>query len=75
MSKGVVVLPQWKFMLLLIVGMLVPVCAAVALCGVVMFKHCGGDAFPMIVSDCFWICFWGFVSAMIVAIAFAILTK
>ncbi len=74
-NDRLIVLPRWKLLFLLIVGMFVPVCVEVALCCFVMLKCCGGDTLPVVIANGIWIFLWAQLTGSIVSVALAVSTK
>ena len=66
MSKRIVVMSQWKFMLLLAMGMSIPTGVAIALNAFGAIKRGGEEVLPMVLSDSFWVGVWVFLVGMVV---------
>ena len=75
MSKGVVVLPQWKFMLVLAVSISISAGVAIALNAFVAVKRGGEDVLPLVLSDSFWVCVWSFLVGMAILAVIGMFVK
>ena len=75
MSNGVVVLPRWKFVLLLAVGISISAGVAIALNAFVAVKRGGEDVLPLVLSDSFWVCVWPFLVGMAMLAAIGMFMK
>ena len=75
MSKRIVVMSQWKFMLLLAMGMSIPTGVAIALNAFVAVKRGGEDVLPLVLSDSFWVCVWSFLVGMAILAVIGMFVK
>ena len=74
-ASKMVILPRWKFLLLLAVSISIPAGAAIVLNAFVAVKRGGEDVLPLVLSECFWVCAWVFLAGMAVLVMAGMFVK
>ena len=74
-TSKMIVLPQWKFMLVLAVSISISAGVAIALNAFVAVKRGGEDVLPLVLSDSFWVCVWSFLIGMAILAVIGMFVK
>lgn len=74
-NNRLVVLPRWKFMLVLAMSMSISAGVAIALNAFVAVKRGGEDVLPLVLSDSFWVCVWSFLVGMAILAVIGMFVK